>query len=313
MRFTLFFIALVSTLWATNRELEVHELFEQKFLADSFVVDKVGLGLTNRNYHVTNHEQHYFVRMGTDNAAKLYISREIEQQCYEIAEKLNLAPPLLYCDSKRGILVTPFIFQAANYGKIQGSWSGNPKEVIARSIKAMKRIHSVHAFPTREAPYPFRIMNYYHKVGLKLGVSFPDDLEKALAVAKNLNISFGQRVLCHHDFYWGNLLFDGTKLWVIDWEYADWDDPLFDLAGFCIEQDFDDEERDFALQEYLSSYSLEDKSKFEKMCMLYALKTAMWSWIQMKLEPDMRADIEPIAIKHMATFWRFATASSTNQ
>jgi thiamine kinase-like enzyme len=306
MRFIIFFLTFVHALFANNHETEIRELFNQKFLVSSIDIDRVGVGMTNRNFRVDAKGKNYFVRMGTSHASQLYISRELERHFYTMVQDLDLTPALLYCDINRGILVTPFIFNACNYGKVKGNWTGDPKEVIARCIKAMKRIHSYHGLPSKETPYPFRIMDHYSKIAKKLDVQFPDELKDAITVAKNLDISFGPIVLCHHDFYSGNILFDGNKLWVIDWEYADWDDPFFDLAGFCTEQDFDDAECDLALQEYLPNYQTADKIKLEKMCMLYALKWAMWSWIQMKLEPDLSADIEPLPKRYMTTFWRLA-------
>jgi len=299
------FLAWTHLLFASH-ETEIRELFNKKFSENSIEIQTVGVGLTNRNFHVDANGRNFFVRMGTSHFPELYISRELEKHFYTMVQDLNLAPNLLYCDPTHGILITPFIFNANNYGKIAGKWTGAPQEVIARCVQAMKRIHSFRGFPSKEAPYPFRVMDHYYRVGIKMQAEFPPNLTRAIALAKSLDISFGPKVLCHHDFYWGNLLFDGNKLWVIDWEYADWDDPLFDLAGFCTEQELDDEEKNIALQEYLPGYQAKDKIKLEKMCMLYALKTAMWCWIQMKLEPDLRSDIEPIATKHMATFWRLA-------
>ena len=42
-----------------------------------------------------------------------------------------------------------------------------------------------------------------------------------------------QRVITHNDVHCRNLLFDGKKLYIIDWEMAGWGLPGYDLAGFC--------------------------------------------------------------------------------
>ncbi len=39
-------------------------------------------------------------------------------------------------------------------------------------------------------------------------------------------------MLCHHDLHHLNILDDGERLWLVDWEYGGGGDPLFDLAGF---------------------------------------------------------------------------------
>ena len=38
-------------------------------------------------------------------------------------------------------------------------------------------------------------------------------------------------VLCHNDLLAANLLDDGRRVWLVDWEYAGVGHPLFDLAG----------------------------------------------------------------------------------
>ena len=38
-------------------------------------------------------------------------------------------------------------------------------------------------------------------------------------------------VLCHNDLLPANLIDDGARLWLVDWEYAGAGHPLFDLAN----------------------------------------------------------------------------------
>ena len=38
--------------------------------------------------------------------------------------------------------------------------------------------------------------------------------------------------LCHNDLHHLNLIDDGPRLWLVDWEYGGRGNPLFDVAGF---------------------------------------------------------------------------------
>ena len=49
-------------------------------------------------------------------------------------------------------------------------------------------------------------------------------------VRQNYNEGLGTLVSSHNDAHPGNLLFDGQRLWLIDWESAYRNDPLVDLA-----------------------------------------------------------------------------------
>lgn len=297
----LFFLCFFSFLWGDHSD--VRKLFQEQFQIDADSIECMNFGLTNRNFRVTANNQTYFIRMGTSFPSLLCIVRENEEKFYQIAEDLELAPKLLYCELEQGIMVTPYV-HGTKFGKIMGKWTGNPKDVIACIIQTMKKIHSVKSPINHPIPYPYRIMKCYFQVGLDIGAAFPPSMEEAVALIQAVNIPFGKEVLCHHDFFWTNLLHDGKKLWIVDWEYADWDDPFYDLAGFCIKQDLNEEEKEFALQGYLSEIRPEDRDKFDKMCMLFALNTAMWGFIQNKIQPDLKIDILSIAQKHLKTFFK---------
>jgi thiamine kinase-like enzyme len=49
-------------------------------------------------------------------------------------------------------------------------------------------------------------------------------------------------VFGHHDLLPANLIDDGEKLWLIDWEYAAFGTPLFDLANLADNAGFSAEE-----------------------------------------------------------------------
>ena len=50
-----------------------------------------------------------------------------------------------------------------------------------------------------------------------------------------------------------------------------------DLASLCVEQQYDDEEKEIVLFHYLEECLPEHRLKLEMMCMLYSMKVALWS------------------------------------
>ena len=56
---------------------------------------------------------------------------------------------------------------------------------------------------------------------------------------------------CHHDANPGNLLFDGERLWLVDWELAGAGDPFYDLGTLCVYAYPGPEERALLLASYL--------------------------------------------------------------
>ena len=49
-----------------------------------------------------------------------------------------------------------------------------------------------------------------------------------------IDIVFG-----HNDLLAGNFIDDGKRLWLIDWDYAGFNSPLFDLANLASNNDFE--------------------------------------------------------------------------
>ncbi len=55
---------------------------------------------------------------------------------------------------------------------------------------------------------------------------------------------------CHNDLHHLNLLDDGDRLWLVDWEYGGVGDPLFDLASLACQHGYTAAERVALLDAY---------------------------------------------------------------
>ena len=67
----------------------------------------------------------------------------------------------------------------------------------------------------------------------RLGAGMPFDIAAMLEDARQLSwrIAPFRPVLCHNDLLPANLIDDGCRLWLVDWEYGGVGHPLFDLAN----------------------------------------------------------------------------------
>ena len=45
-------------------------------------------------------------------------------------------------------------------------------------------------------------------------------------------------VFCHNDFLAANFIENESQIWVVDWEYAGFNTPLFDLGGLVSNNEF---------------------------------------------------------------------------
>jgi len=99
-----------------------------------------------------------------------------------------------------------------------------------------------------------------------------DELERAQAL---LPIVFG-----HNDLLPANILDDGSRLWLIDFEYAGFNTAMFDLAGVASNAGMNDAESEQLLSSYLGRVP-DDKIRRSHAAMQCAslLREAMWSMV----------------------------------
>ena len=66
------------------------------------------------------------------------------------------------------------------------------------------------------------------------------ELQKFLNINADLEKTIGTIDLCfgHNDLLAGNFIDDGRRLWLIDWDYAGFNSPLFDLANLPLNNEF---------------------------------------------------------------------------
>ena len=85
-------------------------------------------------------------------------------------------------------------------------------------------------------------------------------------------------VLGHNDLLPGNILDDGDRLWLIDWEYAGLGTPLFDLAGLASNAGYDEGQVERLLHAYGGRVPARDD--VERVLLMQAvslLRETLWS------------------------------------
>ena len=77
-----------------------------------------------------------------------------------------------------------------------------------------------------------------------------------------------------------NFLDDGSRLWVIDWEYAGFNTPLFDLGGLASNNNFSLKEEAYLLENYFEKkVGDETWQKYNALKCASLLREAMWSMV----------------------------------
>jgi thiamine kinase-like enzyme len=193
-------------------------------------------GLTNRVFKVEAEGDAYVLRLpgkGTES----YIDRKAEAVAAKAAAEAGVSPEVVHVDAATGILVTAFVSATTLTPETFRSVDGAP----ARAGQVFRRLHtSGKTFSTRFEL--FKMIDDYLKVLKTKKGRVPDGyhdvLKQAEAVREALNARPAKLVPCHCDPLCENFLDTGSRMWLVDWEYAGMNDPLWDLGDLSVEAGF---------------------------------------------------------------------------
>jgi thiamine kinase-like enzyme len=118
----------------------------------------------------------------------------------------------------------------------------------------------------------------------------PDPKLQEIALAKSAALAAFPRpvpVVCHSDLHLQNLIERDGSLILLDWEYAHVADPLWDVAGWSANNDFDAE----AQREFLGAYlgqapDAGETARFRQLYWLYDYVCLLWSRVYLAAGRD---------------------------
>jgi thiamine kinase-like enzyme len=201
-------------------------------------IERLG-GLTNKVYRVGQ----YVLRIpgaGTEE----YINRHNEAVSAVIAAQAGVSPAVIYADAKTGIMVSALIKATT----MSPEHFKQRKTAPARAGMALRKLHSSGGiFPFRFEL--FAMIDDYLKILATKDVDLPDGYAQVVGEAETIRAALSKNpaplVPSHCDPLCENFLDDGTRMWIVDWEYCGMNDPMWDLGdlsvegGFTAEQDLE--------------------------------------------------------------------------
>tara|TARA_B100001741_G_scaffold236214_1_gene197200 strand:+ start:2084 stop:2941 length:858 start_codon:yes stop_codon:yes gene_type:complete len=232
-------------------------------------------GITNLNFLVSDSGSKSVVRLGSDIPEHLvYRSNEIIVS--EAAYQIGVSPKLIY--NEPGVLVLEFI----------ESKTLEPKTVRENLNKIVPIIRKIHdEIPNKLSGQPqifwvFYVIKYYSNYLLNNNSSYISLIPSLLKKAEKLEKLSSPReiVFGHNDLLAANFLDDGSKIWVVDWEYGGFNDPLFDIGGLSSNNDLDENLENEVLEMYFKEKPSKDLIiKYNAMKTASLLRETMWSMV----------------------------------
>ncbi len=232
-------------------------------------------GLSNISFTVVDKSDKYVVRLGADIPPH-HVFRDKEIAASRAAEELGISPPLVHAEP--GIMVFKFI-DGHTYTET------DVRTNIGRIVPLIRRIHTDMPAVIRGAPaffWVFHVIRDYAHTLRDTGSSRTGDLDTFLTWARTFEAAQMpiHPVFGHHDLLPANFIDDGARIWLIDWEYAGFGSPLFDLANIASNAGFERADELSLLAAYFGAEPDRDRLRaFDAMKCASLLREAMWSMV----------------------------------
>ena len=232
-------------------------------------------GITNKNYIVKDDDRCVVVRLGGDIPVH-GVMRFNELAASRAAGAAGISPKVLFAAP---------MAMALEY--ISGR-TYEPEDMRAnrrRCVDLVKRVHREVALHLRGPTLAFNVFHiirdYAHTL-VEDKSRMSAKLPRLLAASEILEKATGaiDLVFGHNDLLAANFIDDGRRLWLVDWDYAGWNTPLFDLGGLSSNNGFDAADDDAMLEEYFEAAATDAlRRRFKAMLCASLLREALWSLV----------------------------------
>ncbi|MEO6624893.1 MAG: phosphotransferase [Burkholderiaceae bacterium] len=193
-------------------------------------------GMTNHNFRVRDMRGQYALRFGHD-LPQYGVLRFNELAIARAAHAAGITPEVVYAAD--GVMVSRFIEGRT----LQAADLRDPSRLGA-VVALLQRCHREVAQRVRGPVLMFWVFqvlrNYFAALDAIPDHLLARQLPALRREATRLEAGIGpvDIVLAHNDLLAANFIDDGKRLWLIDWEYAGFNSPLFDLANLSCDNNF---------------------------------------------------------------------------
>jgi len=189
-------------------------------------------GLTNVNCRVDVDGRAYVARLSSPSGSLLAIDRDAEHRHSVAAARSGVAPAVADYAPDVGVLVVEWVA-----GRTLTDADVRDEATLLRIAAACRQLHAGPPFTTGFDM--FALQRRYLAVVTEHGYRLPPRYLDFEPVVERIRAALARRPLasvpCHNDLLAANLIDDGERLWLIDYEYSGNNDPCFELGNIWSE------------------------------------------------------------------------------
>ena len=257
-----------------NKRVEALTCWQQASLTP-IRCEPVEGGITNRNFRVEHGNELFFVRLGED-IPEHGVYRFNELAASRAAFACGISPEVVHAES--GAMVLRFI-----EGKTLEAENLRDHSTMQKVVSLLKKCHQEmpqHLPGTTLIFWVFQVVRGYANTLRKGQSRMIPEIYRFMEINKQLEKTVGavEMKFGHNDLLCGNFIDDGRRLWLIDWDYAGFNSPLFDLANLASNNEYSENLEKQLLEMYFEKTVSADlwKRYFAMKC-ASLLREAMWS------------------------------------
>lgn len=231
------------------------------------ITDLQGLTACSQLITLANGER-YVLRTQSQRATDYGVNYQQEAQLLRHIAPLGIAPTPIYTDENASLLAwidgeVPTAFRPDLLRKLADTMAKLHHYEISRDAMLASALSAIHSknftrcTDGRQHGVPTTI---FPKLDIAERCQF---LWDKLSPEKQLALPFSppfqpitpfRHALCHHDVHLGNLVEQGDRLFLIDWEYAAISDPALDLALFLHANRLSERDQQLFLRCYFADF-----------------------------------------------------------
>ena len=259
----------------------------------------LGGGITNTNFIVDDQGQRFVVRIGDDIPIH-GVMRFNELAAAHAAYAAGISPEIVY--SEKGLFVIRFI-----EGQTLVEEDVRKPQNLDRIIDLVRTCHNEiprHFHGPALVFWPFHVCRNYIRTAEKGNSRLTGLLPRFLDINQELEKTVGEikLVFGHNDLLAANFIDDGTRLWLLDWDYAGYNTALFDLANLSSNNELSPGQEDRLLETYYQLPVTDGRRRgFASMKCVSLLRETLWSIVQ-EIHSTIDFDFEEYTGKNLDRF-----------
>lgn len=261
--------------------------------------EPLGGGITNTNFVVDDQGERFVVRLGNDIPIH-GVMRFNEIAAARAAHAAGISPEIVY--SADGVFIMRFI-----EGQTLTEQDVREQQNLESILPLIQACHNEipkHFQGPALVFWPFHVCRNYIHTARAGNSRMMDALPRFLDINAELEKTVGEirLVFGHNDLLAANFIDDGKRLWLLDWDYAGYNEALFDLANLSSNNELSLEQEDWILETYYQQPVIDRlRRRFSAMKCISLLRETLWSIVS-EIHSTLDFDYVDYTRKNLARF-----------